>query len=123
MKQILIKIQLALVGILLSFSLSAQMVSTTNQVFTGTDFGTTILVPINTSNITSTYGNIVIATFKIEYDADILTYTGYTNLNPAFPPLNISVNHNAGLGTVQFNMEDQAFAGYAFPEPVWMARS
>lgn len=116
MKQILIKTQLTIVSLLLTMTLSAQMVSTTDQVFTGTDFGTTILVPINTSNITTTYGNIIIATFKIEYDADILTYTGYTNLNPSFPALNISVNHNAGLGTVQFNMEDQAFVGYVFPD-------
>lgn len=118
MKQILIKIQLAIVGILLSFSLSAQMVSTTDQVLTGTDFGTTILVPINTSDITATYGNIIIATIRIEYDPSILTYTGYSSLNPGIPS-NVSpyftVNPAGVGGVVQFNIEDPLFAGFPFP--------
>ena len=95
---------------------AAQTVSTTDQVFSGEDFGSTILVPINSNDISINYGDIVIFTIRVEYNPDVLTYTGYSNLNPAFPSLLISVNPAGAEGVVQFNVEDQAFAGFTFPD-------
>lgn len=115
--KILIKPFAALIAFMLfSGSLSAQLVSIPDNEFSGLDYGDEVLIPINTTDITATYGNIIIATVKVEFDTDVLTYLGYTNLNSGFPPVNISVNPNGSAGVLQFNIEDQAFSGYPFPD-------
>ena len=112
MKQFLIKIHLLVFSLLIAFPLFAQEVSTTTQVFTGPDFGTTILVPIYSTDITATYGNLVTATIRVEYNEAVLTYVGFTNLNPALSSLTISVFPNGTGGVVQLNIENPAFSGF-----------
>jgi len=114
MKQFLIKIHLLVFSLLIAFPLFAQEVSTTTQVFTGPDFGTTILVPIYSTDITATYGNLVTATIRVEYNEAVLTYVGFTNLNPALSSLTITVFPNGAGGVVQLNMED--LSGFPWPD-------
>ncbi|NQU31853.1 MAG: T9SS type A sorting domain-containing protein [Bacteroidetes bacterium] len=116
MKKIIFKTQFVIASLLLVMIVNAQTVTTTDQVFSGPDFGTTVLVPINSSDISSNYGNIIIATIPLDFDINVLTYVGYTNLNASFPPLNISVTPNGSAGELQFNIEDQAFVGFAWPD-------
>ena len=95
---------------------SAQTVSTTDQTFTGADFGLSKEVPINTSDIHSSYGNILTATIRVEYDENILTYTGYTNMHPTIAAQSVNVFPAGGNGVVQFNIEGNNFTPFQWPD-------
>jgi autotransporter passenger strand-loop-strand repeat protein len=120
MKQTLVKFQLLFLSLLASFTLTAQQVATTTQVFTTPDFGSTVNVPINSTDITSSYGNIAIATIRIEYDPAVLTYVGIANVNAAVAGFTRTVNPAGVSGVVQVNMEDPnfwtTFTGIAWPD-------
>src|SRR5450759_3111874 len=108
MKQLFIKIQILLLSLLVTFPLFAQLVSTTTQVLPVSAIGTTILVPISSAGIASSYGNTIIATIRFEYDPAVLTYVGITNINAALPAYGsgyLTVNP-AGGGIIQVNIED-----------------
>ncbi len=120
MKHLLIKSKFLILIFVFAFanSISAQSVSTTNQTFTGSDFGTTIEAPINTSDIHSSYGNISIATIRVEFDTNIIVYTGYTNLHASIASnATITVFPAGANGIVQFNVEaNDFFGGFAWPD-------
>lgn len=109
------KIHLLLLSLLVTFAIFAQEVTTTTQVLTGTAYGSTISVPINSNNITSIYGNIIIATIRVTYDATVLTYIGLANINATIQTFNRTVMPAGVGGVIQVNLEDPAFAGIAWP--------
>jgi len=122
MKQLFIKIQILLLSLLVTFPLFAQQVSTTTQVLPVSAIGTTILVPISSAGITSSYGNTLAATIRFVYDPTVLTYVGITNINAALPTIaseGLTVNP-AGGGIVQVNIiypdPDFLFLGSPYPE-------
>lgn len=117
MKQLLFKFTLFTFLIMTGVTY-AQTVSTNNMSLDGSSFGSEILIPIYSQDITSSYGNIVIATIRVEYNEEVLDYVEYTNLNAALPSgeLNISVNPSGGSGAVQLNIEHTPFTGFAWPD-------
>lgn len=96
-----------------------QTISTTNQTLLNSDIGTIISVPINASNITSSYGNTIIATIRIVFNQDVLQYIGYNNMNPIITSnvtlASLSPSPNGSGGVIQFNLEESTFSGFDFP--------
>ncbi len=116
MKRFIFQNYLILLLVLTSITANAQTVSVPDITSGGSSFGTEILVPINTTDISASHGDIIIATLGIEYDETILSYAGYDNLNPALSGLAISVNPAGANGVVRFNIEEESFAGITWPD-------
>ncbi|MCF8229148.1 MAG: T9SS type A sorting domain-containing protein [Bacteroidales bacterium] len=117
MKRKFIVLKIMLFSAIFAVTINAQEVSTTDQTFAGSDFGTTILVPINTSDIHTSYGNIITATIRVEYDDDLLSYVGYTNVDPTLQNQIIDVFPAGQNGVVQFNIEASDFGnGFQYPD-------
>lgn len=116
MKRLLIKFTLFAFLIMTGVT-HAQIVSTDDLIFDGTSFGTEILVPIYSQDITSSYGDIIIGSIRVEYNEDILNFVEYTNLNAEFPSddLSITVNPSGENGVVQLNIEHLPFNGFPWP--------
>ncbi|MCK9422824.1 MAG: T9SS type A sorting domain-containing protein [Bacteroidales bacterium] len=114
MKQFLIRIHCALFSLFVAIPLFAQEVSTTTQVFTGSDFGSTILVPINCSGISANYGTILTVAIKVEYNEDVLTYVGYTNLNSGISLPGAEIVFSNGIGFARVDILNES--GFDYPE-------
>ena len=117
MKRKLLKFTL-FVFLLMNGVAYAQTVSTTDQVLGESSIGNEILVPINSQDISSSYGDIITATIRVEYNENVLDFVEYTNLNPGFPSgdLSISVNPAGEDGEVQVNIEHDPFTGFTWPD-------
>ncbi|MBZ0244178.1 MAG: hypothetical protein K8F24_13240, partial [Bacteroidales bacterium] len=91
--------------LLISTIALGQNVSTTTQTFGGESFGGLILVPINTENITS-YGDIWVATIRLEFEKEILVFEELTNINAGFSSnFTFTTSPDGSNGAIQFNIE------------------
>lgn len=111
------KLLILVFGLMSMTFINAQIISVPELAFDGTDFGALIEVPINTSGIDAAYGDIITATIKVEFDTDVLTYTGYTNLHPDLDGnMDITINPDGSGGVLRFNMEGVNFLGLTWPD-------
>ncbi len=117
MKQILFKFTLIclLFGTGVAYS---QTLSTSDQVLDGSSFGNEILVPINSQDITSSYGNITVAGINIDYNDNILDYVEYINVNPGFPgDMTIEMLSPGTSSDIEISIEaGEFFVGFAWPD-------
>lgn len=101
--------------VLYALSGFGQTISIPPNTYDESDFGNAIEIAINASNIQSIIGDVTAVTIRIEYDKNILSYQGYSNLDATVQPHLQSVMPS-GDGVVQFNIIDFSFTGFSFPE-------
>jgi len=77
MKHILLKTKLIVLSLFLTIGLFSQTVSIDDYVYDAGDVGTTVSIALNTSDISLNYGNIYTGAITVNFDTDVLVYTGY----------------------------------------------
>lgn len=101
---------------LIVFKVDAQTIYSLDQTFYGSNFGTSVNVPVYADDISSNYGNIIIGTIAVNYNTEIFNYIGYDNLNSSLASnCFITVNPAGTNGIVRLNFEHNAFTGFTWP--------
>lgn len=99
---------------LLSISVVGQQVTIPDLNLAGSDFGTTITVPISYSGISSTYGTIISATIEVTFNTTNLTYLGYSGMDPIVEAYLQAVFPNGSNGVLRFEIYDDALIPVGF---------